>query len=364
MGFFDFLKEREPEIEEIEKRLEEGKKAKEKKSSLFSKKSSSKKQDSSKEYETIDDIHQKKQKVLSGMVIKVFFFSIVSLAILSLLIVVYKSFNSEQRVAKQPKEESFEINITKEDYWKLATNKKINKLSQEIKGIKKEVKEELNSTVTKINDMIVDFQEQMEERMKRIDESLQALDQKYEKNLQEFKEAMLSYVESKTKETKSEFSTKLEESLKNIKKEVITIEKGAKALPIPKFNIPLKKEEKPSKTVLAKPAKKPFVSEKKLEEKYASLDLETLPTDDTINYEKLYQIKHKEQNKSKKRPPLHIMTGFAKATLITGVSASTFGEGIEHPKPVVLSLDTPSVIANDDYYHNLARCKIFISRYP
>ena len=365
MGFFDFLKENEPEIEEIEQRLKEGEEAKNEKKgfSFFKKKRSEPKSNENgpKEYETIDDIHKKKQKALSGLVIKAFFFSIVSLLVLSLLIVAYKSITGEKRVVQKKKEEKFEFNISKEDYWKLSTNKKINKLSQEIKGIKSEVKKELNETVVKINDTIADFQERMASQMEKIDNSLQTLDEKYQKNLEELKESIISYVESKNKETKNEISTTLQESLKNIKKEAVTIEKGAKALPIPKFDIPLTHlTQKKNNTVADTVTKKKTVlpeTEKQIEEKYASLDLETLPTDSSIDYNKLYEIRNKENNNTEKEPPMHIMTGFAKATLITGVSASTFGEGIEHPKPVILSLDTPSVIANDDY-ENLQDCML------
>lgn len=45
----------------------------------------------------------------------------------------------------------------------------------------------------------------------------------------------------------------------------------------------------------------------------------------------------------------HIMTGFAKAMLLTGVSAPTFGSGILNPKPVLFSISSNLVIANDDY---------------
>jgi hypothetical protein len=56
-----------------------------------------------------------------------------------------------------------------------------------------------------------------------------------------------------------------------------------------------------------------------------------------------YDVDEKEDD-----APFHLMTGFAKAILLTGVSAPTFGSGLLNPKPVLFSIDSDLVIANDD----------------
>jgi len=133
MGFFDFLKRNsDPEIEEIEKRLEAGEEKKKSSFSFFKKDASG----SSGEFETIDDIHRKKQRKISSLVIKLFFFAMISMMIMALFLTAYHSLSSAKRVTQAPKKEEFEINISKDNYWKLVTNQRINKLSKEVATIK------------------------------------------------------------------------------------------------------------------------------------------------------------------------------------------------------------------------------------
>jgi len=88
----------------------------------------------------------------------------------------------------------------------------------------------------------------------------------------------------------------------------------------------------------------------KKEYEYSEISIETLSQDTSIVDSALPSDK-------KVKPPLHIMTGFAKATLITGVDAPTFGGGKANPVPVILSLDTQEIIANG-FDSNLEDCML------
>lgn len=345
MGFFDFLKRNsDPEIEEIEKRLEAGEEKKKSPFSFFKKNASG----SSGEFETIDDIHRKKQRKISSLVIKLFFFAMISMMIMALFLTAYHSLSSAKRVTQAPKKEEFEINISKDNYWKLVTNQRINKLSKEVATIKSDVHKEMNKTVTQINESLSQFQHQMQESMERINKAMTSLDEKYQQNLKNLKESLIEYMQNSTKETKQEISKSLEKRLETIQKTASVPTIPNKPLPIPKLKFDEKKGVTVDKSTSLPPSQTlpGTQDELKIEERYANLDIEPLEADSSVNYEKVYEMKKEE--KKQEKPKLHIMTGFAKATLITGVSASTFGEGIEHPKPVILSLDSPSVIANDD----------------
>lgn len=73
---------------------------------------------------------------------------------------------------------------------------------------------------------------------------------------------------------------------------------------------------------------------------YEDITITTLEVDGSIQDAQLDSDAEKEQ------PPLHIMTGFAKGILITGVDAPTFSAGQSNPVPIVISLNTNEVIAN------------------
>ena len=75
------------------------------------------------------------------------------------------------------------------------------------------------------------------------------------------------------------------------------------------------------------------------EAQYENITIQTLNIDESIDDGKI-------DGEKKKVPPLHIMTGFARATLITGVDAPTFGGGKSNPVPVILSLNSNEIIAN------------------
>ena len=126
---------------------------------------------------------------------------------------------------------------------------------------------------------------------------------------------------------------------------------GQNFLPLPKKIIKKETVELQKETPITKEEKIAVEVKKEriLEEKVLNdSEMFTIAIDDSIDYEAMYNEKFSSKEKNN-TSLLHIMTGFAEATLITGVSAPTFGEGVKNPKPVLLSLDSTNIIANNDY---------------
>ncbi|CAA6816248.1 MAG: F-type type IV conjugative transfer system protein TraB [uncultured Campylobacterales bacterium] len=82
------------------------------------------------------------------------------------------------------------------------------------------------------------------------------------------------------------------------------------------------------------------------EDVYRFTNITDIDVDDSVDYDAVYSLKDEE--KKEQEPGLHIMTGFSKALLITGVAAPTFGQGLQNPKPVILTVESDLIIANDD----------------
>lgn len=82
------------------------------------------------------------------------------------------------------------------------------------------------------------------------------------------------------------------------------------------------------------------------EDSYRFVNITDIDVDNSVDYASIYDSQNRK--KTEKKPGLHIMTGFANALLITGVAAPTFGKGLKNPKPVILTVESDLIIANDD----------------
>lgn len=296
--------------------------------------------------------------------------------VLAVFITIQMEFSTSERptTVATVKKEDVSLIAGDEKLWKLTTMSKVKSLENDMHRLERTQSKELNATKNAII-------EHLDKREASVNATFEKLSKQISSETSGVRISSLEEVKklrAKTLDMQREFEKKLREA----KEEARTnnqsgypnaIPDGATFLPLPNLknnkigsgaadlnSTDLKKE------AIANTATNEgieIVNEDKKEESTSFLSsLETalqnsevfsIDEDDAIDYEEAYKQGKKEKNTTK--PPLHIMTGFAEATLITGVAAPTFGEGVKNPKPVMLTIDSKNVIAND-HQENLEDC--------
>ena len=207
--------------------------------------------------------------------------------------------------------------------------------------IQKIIKEELNTTINSVKQYVDDIGTKLEdvksEISKQLNEHNVVVDNKIENNkqlIQDFQEKVETTVVQKADESKTPLfdndSKLLPPPLNSLNTLETTIDEEMEKN---------KKEAQDDENKTIAPDDDAY--------DYTSIDVDNIEVAvDTIS-----TAIYDEANASdaKKLPPLHIMKGIVRATLITGVNAPTFGGGSEqNPAPVLLSIDGDTIIANDN----------------
>ena len=226
------------------------------------------------------------------------------------------------------------------DYFQSLTSAQLNELAGQIKKIETETKEKENA----IHKALLAEEEKNKKLQKKI-EKLEAEAKAKEKENKDYSETLIAIIEDKFKMLKDELSSKENRPpdashkispmpSRGYDQDVdILVNKPEDRSRIPENNL-TKKEKDEIKEKLA-------VATEAIQEEaqYENITIQTLNVDESID-------DGNTAGEEDKVPPLHLMTGFAKATLITGVDAPTFGGGKSNPVPVILSLNTNQIIAN------------------
>ena len=381
MGFFDkfFNKDLEDfkdydnlieEIEKEDKKLNEkinnvNKKIKQKtkktnKDRFFDfKKVFKKKNNENEKFETIDDIYKKRRAVTGKLIMRLVFFFFISMAVIAAVVL----FTQEGKTAPKRKvlkqQEEFKIN-TSYNLWKLQTNNQINSLKENMNRLKEDVKDDLNETMNKINN-------KLSGTIKKVNQQLLTVNKQIQKNINTTKKLSL-----KLNQLIVDFTKRLQEQkvdiLATIDKKIAKINKeknknsetSLPLLPPLKNAVSIGKEEKQNQNSETVKIVNNFNNREenlKKEEEKISLGIPiVVQKDKQVNFQQLYvQNYEKKQKKKKPNIPYHLLTGLVKGTLLTGVSAPTFSQGQANPKPVLISVDSKSLIANGQT-QNIKNC--------
>jgi len=367
LGVDEILKEAE-ELEKMEKKkIEENINKKSNKDEVKDKKGSSsenisnkiknlfKKKEKEEEYDvTIDDIKKRRNKVVSSILIKMVFMFFILMAILAAIILfTSQGKKAPKRVALQT-EENTSLNVNDNyNLWKLQTNLKINQLEKSIQKTNKEVKKELNVTVqtlTKtVNEIKKDILNKIEEQNNQVNSKINNLLQIFDMKLNNQKQELISLINSKVEKVNSK-----------IKNQPTAIE--VPELPPLNEEKPIKKPSKIQKKVnqpklITTPKLTKEEKLKKIQEEYSQTAPVVITTEKDVDTEKLYKQNYENNNTNTKKQdtPYSLMTGLVKGTLLTGVSAPTFSQGLKNPKPVLISVDSKELIANNQQI-NIKNC--------
>jgi len=344
----DFLDE---EIENSEKSLndsdEEGKNVnkKEKKSFLsFFKKKKKKK------YLTEDDIQKAKKQISVKFVILLSFFSFLFLILIAIVITLKRSYNTKRVVVKIPKEQqTLKLIDNSNNLWKLQVDNQLHslnsKLNKKIGEIKNVIKKENNITLNAVKNLI---ENKVTNKINSIESQIGQLKNQKQEILQEVKQENQQVLQQ-AKTYALQKSLELETKLSQLKPVSVSITQNNSS-----SNAKTKhsnKNKPKSKIKKLKNTHKIYQQRvQEVEEEVANLNIENIPLDISVQ-------KHLKQPHAPKKEniPYHLMTGFVKAILITGVSAPTFSAGLLNPKPVLLSVMGKAIIANDQN-ENIKNC--------
>jgi hypothetical protein len=324
---------------------EDNKQSKKTSNSFFKKKKKNK-------YLTEDDVAQKKRSIINKSIILITVFGIIIIILMAIYITTKKESERRAYIKAHPpkKEETVKLLENSDNLWKLQVDNQIKylkgKMDKNFFDIKTLVKEENNNTIQAVNGLIenkvlakVDsLQEQINEVKNQKIEILNEINKKNSDLL------------NKAKTYTLQKSLELQSKLFNLKPVSVSITKNEQnsvnnKMENNKKNKKITKEEKRKKW--QKQYKKRVIE---VEKEVSNLNIQTIP----IDMEVQSQLKEKETPK-KENVSYHLMTGFTKATLITGVSAPTFSTGVINPKPILLSVDGRGVIANDQH-ENIKDC--------
>lgn len=241
-------------------------------------------------------------------------------------------------VAKRSKPKILDgISTENADLFQSLTSAQLNELAGQLKQIRSETKEK--------NDAAQKALLAEAEKNKKLQKKLEELETKAkEQAKKDNSETIMAMVEEKFKTLKGELSSKVNRPS----------DASHKISPMPSSGHNEDMDILVDKPVKSKVVENNLTKEEKVEIKeklveatealreeaqYENIVIETLNIDSSIDDGKV-------EGEKEKLPPLHIMTGFARATLITGVDAPTFGGGKSNPVPVILSLTTNQIIAN------------------
>ena len=354
----DELKKLDEEIEEIEKDIEQ---EKPKKKNIFKRKEKL-------ETPTTEDLQLKRKKVAKKIGWGSVFAMILFMAIAAAVIVAIRYMSPHKnRVNASSKNKEPSLEITQNKLWKLSVDNSIKNIKSQMAALRKETKKELNSTKTQITHNLEQISQRLIQKMSTMEQSIKQelanTKSEFKQELSETRRELKAYTTNKV----AALAGTVEKKIKNIsvqKQEEVPEISSLKLPQLPPLQTPRKSVKKETHLALPKPGTKEasmFVQEEKMEKNitkpspeeeaakiesnYIMADVEPVAKDTSIEYENRFN----QKKAKKKEPSLHLMTGMVKATLITGVSAPTFSSGVTEPKPVLLSVDSDMVIANNDY---------------
>jgi len=328
--------------EEIDKKDSKPKKSK------FFKDFFSKKRKKS-DFLTQDDIAQNKKKVVNKFIV---WLSIIGFLFISLyaLFITFTRTPPKRVVISKKEESSIKLVEEKDNIWKLQVNNELNdlrnKLNDEVEEVKKVVKEENNLTINAINKLL---EEKVLGKIRQLESKIN--------NLDKFKEDILNIVKNMNEKTLKEAKTytltkslELQQKLSQLKPVEVSIEASSKGK-VNKKNI-FNKSNKKEETANNMQNKQKNYQQKliEVEKEVSNLDVQNIPLDMEVQKQLTTKKVKKEEN-----IPYHLMTGFTKGILITGVSAPTFSAGLINPKPVLISVNGKAIIANDQH-ENIKDC--------
>ncbi len=320
----------------------------------------------------VDDLYEKKKKVLNKYAAAMAAGSIFVLMVLAAIILFTREEPRTQKRANvtAPKEEG--VSFQENDLWKTRTSNKIQRLERAIVDVRETTKQELNATKNELMGAIEQLGGNLRDTLSAMQESTERQSVEIKREIAETKQELRDYTDEKVAQastsTVKKFENRIAEKLVSVKKGAVTFNGDLTMLPPPPIEggsaATTKKSGAPLPLPLPAPTKKSTgpkatenAEEKAAIEKQKALakaDVEALPVDTSVDYNATLPVR----KEAEKEPPLHIMTGLAEATLITGVSAATFGEGVKSPKMVMLSVKGDLFGAND-HTENLSDCLLF-----
>lgn len=330
---------------------------------------------------TSEDINKDVRSKVGRLSAKLIFFGIVIMMLIAGFITARMELRKSPEHTKDAEalkeKEDVNLFVGDEKLWKLQTTSRVMNLEKKVEGAAKRQVEEFNATKheifsyldkkdKKINEMFSQIASDIKKETGRIS---QQSEEKF-RNLRRYTDRLRSELEQKVNQPSP------------------TISKEQAFLPIPQMKPVDKNTQTPPENngSAAEPAvpsqatasKSEEENEKEralaVEESLKESEVFNIDTDTGVKYTEIFDKYSKEKNET--LPPLHVMTGFAKATLITGVSAPTFGKGVKNPKPVLMTIDSKNIIANDEYEQledcmligtatgnlNTARAEIMVTR--
>jgi len=302
------------------------------------------------EYLTEDDIQKAKKQISVKFVILLSFFSFLILVLIAIVITLKRSYNTKRVVVKIPKEQqTLKLIDNNDNLWKLQVDNQLHslniKLNKKIGEIKNIIKKENNITLNAVENLI---ENKVTNKINSIESQISQLKNQKQEILQEVKQENQQVLQQ-AKTYALQKSLELETKLSQLKPISVSIKQNNFS-----SNVKTKHSNKnKSKSKIKKPKSTHKLYQQRVqevEEEVANLNIENIPLDISIQ-------KHLKQPHALKKEniPYHLMTGFVKAILITGVSAPTFSAGLLNPKPVLLSVMGKAIIANDQD-ENIKNC--------
>ncbi|WP_456469996.1 TrbI/VirB10 family protein [Caminibacter sp.] len=300
------------------------------------------------EYLTQDDIAQNKKKIVNKLVvlISVFGFFIILLMALYIYLTKVQAHRAYIKSHSPKKEINIKLTENTDNLWKLQVDNQIKYLKKKVddkfEEIKKVVKEENNQTIQAVNNLLEEKVtskiENLQNQIDEIKEQNNNINSIIKEKTEEVLQAAKTYTLQKSLELESKLS-KLKPVSVSIKPNVKNTDKKSNGKDL--------KEQK--KADIKKEYKKRVIE---VEKEVSNLSIQNIPIDNEVQSQLKKEKKAKEEKLS-----YHLMTGFTKATLITGVSAPTFSAGVINPKPVLLSVNGNAIIANDQQ-ENISDCML------
>jgi len=303
-----------------------------------------------KKYLTEDDIQKAKKQISVKFVILLSFFSFLILVLIAIVITLKRSYNTKRVVVKIPKQQqTLKLIDNSDNLWKLQVDNQLHslntKLNKKIGEIKNVIKKENNITLNAVKNLI---EKKVTNKINSIETQISQLKNQKQEILQEVKQENQQVLQQ-AKTYALQKSLELETKLSQLKPVNVSIKQNSSS-----SNAKTKhsnKNKPKSKIKKHKNTHKLYQQRvQEVEEEVANLNIENIPLDISVQ-------KHLKQPHTQKKEniPYHLMTGFVKAILITGVSAPTFSAGLLNPKPVLLSVMGKAIIANDQN-ENIKNC--------
>lgn len=294
---------------------------------------------------SIDTVHDEYKKIPKKIVSSLLALVFLVMALSTIFVVQERSVQTKQRDTvdkNQTKADEVQIKID-EQAWKHYQNKKLELLGEKTDKQLDEIREESRRNSEKMT-------QEVKEDLKTTLENVESLAIDIKTSVGEFKEEISNKIDKEIAKIDGKFENKINDNKKLIEKE-----KGELAAQIKAANInseassdsklsppPLKNLKQPVKVVkkiqYTEPGSKDY--------SYSNVSIDKMEI--TQSDAKTASFNDKSDNNGT-GVKFHIMKGLVRATLLTGINASTFG-GADSKKnqPVLFSVDGDTVVANDE----------------